>query len=354
MSRSRFTYQPQKKGSTLTNRRIATRRAAAVFAGVLTAAGLAVYGTAGSSAQTSAASHTPGKHYKITYVVPDETNAYDITQVCGTKIAAKQLGVSLNVVAPPPPGGVPQYATTLEAAISAHPNALIAQPPDDAKAFEVTLRRAAQSGMKVLFSDTAQDNRSYASGYVSSDNLGGGKLAADEMAKLTGGKGEVVALAPNTVLSLRNRLTGFTKELKKVAPKVKYLGAYYDPGYSDAKYVSIMVGLLSRYPDLTGIFANYDSPTTDVVTALREAGKLGKVHVVGFDPTPPVVADLRAGDIDAVVAQQPALENEMVVKQAVNVLNGGKPIAHTLVPTTLMTKQNVATTAPKDAYKSHC
>ena len=62
---------------------------------------------------------------------------------------------------------------------------------------------------------------------ISTDNLAGGRAAADALVKAIGGSGEVAGISVNPGISTTDqRQQGFEQELKKY-PKVKYLGTQY-------------------------------------------------------------------------------------------------------------------------------
>ena len=75
-------------------------------------------------------------------------------------------------------------------------------------------------------------------------------------------------------------------------------------------------------PDLKGIFAANLFSAEGAATALKQAGKLGKVKIVGFDAGPKQVEDLKAGLVQALIAQQPAQIGKDGVDQALAALDG--------------------------------
>jgi ribose transport system substrate-binding protein len=54
-----------------------------------------------------------------------------------------------------------------------------------------------------------------------------------------------------------------------------------------------------------GVFAPNESSTLGLLNALKASQLAGKIKFVGFDATPPIVDAIKAGYIDAVVAQNP-------------------------------------------------
>ena len=89
---------------------------------------------------------------------------------------------------------------------------------------------AVKAGIPVLFVDTTLNDSSMAVTTISTDNLAGGKAAADALAKVLGTKGGKVA-GINTVPGVSTtdaRMAGFTQELKKY-PQLDNLGTTFPP-----------------------------------------------------------------------------------------------------------------------------
>ena len=63
--------------------------------------------------------------------------------------------------------------------------------PTDTKAMYAPIKQLSDNGSKVVLVDTTLDQSDFAVSQIASDNLGGGKAAADTLGKLIGGKGKV-------------------------------------------------------------------------------------------------------------------------------------------------------------------
>ena len=60
-----------------------------------------------------------------------------------------------------------------------------------------------------------------------------------------------------------------------------------------------------RDQGIDGIFAPNESSASGMLEALRSLGLNRKVHLVGFDSSPPLLQAVSEGDIDALVVQDP-------------------------------------------------
>ncbi len=80
-------------------------------------------------------------------------------------------------------------------------------------------------------------------------------------------------------------------------------------------------------PDLTAIYTTQDAGAEGAANALRAAGKRGTVRVVGYDATLRQVELLKAGELDALVAQNPRQIGTEMIESMVKVLKEGRQAA---------------------------
>src|SRR5205085_11183002 len=82
--------------------------------------------------------------------------------------------------------------------------------------------------------------------------------------------------------------------------------------------------ILTRNPDLIGIFADNESSSMGASLALKSRGNT-KVRMVAFDASEPLVADLRHHYIDALLVQDPFKMGYESTKAIAMKLRGEKP-----------------------------
>ncbi|MBG6191804.1 ribose transport system substrate-binding protein [Arthrobacter sp. CAN_A212] len=174
---------------------------------------------------------------------------------------------------------------------------------------------------------------------VSSDNVAGGRQAADELAAAMGEEGEVIVLQGVAGTSAsRDRGAGF-EEGMAAYPNITVV-AMQTANFDRAEALNVATNLLQANPDVTGIFAENDEMALGAIQALGDrAGD--DVSVVGFDGTEDGLAAIEAGTLTATIAQQPA----ELGKQAVEVLEqilAGETVEETIpVPVTTVNADNV-------------
>ena len=92
---------------------------------------------------------------------------------------------------------------------------------------------------------------------------------------------------------------------------------------SIAQSLAVAENMLTAHPDLDGIFASNESGTEGASQALK-ARRNPHVKLVGFDSSPMLIEELKAGVIKALVIQDPFRMGETAVNQAVKAVRGEK------------------------------
>lgn len=198
----------------------------------------------------------------------------------------------------------------------------IALSPIDKKAMVSAVERAMHSKIPVIIFDSGIDTEQFIS-MVATDNFRGGELAADRIATILDGEGEVamVKVQPGSA-STMEREDGFEQRVAKVYPNIKIVDARY--GMADfAKSLAVAENMLTAHPNLEAIFASNESSTVGAVQALKQ--RKSDVKLVGFDSSAALIEDLKAGAIDSLVIQDPFRMGYESVKAALDQL-GGKPV----------------------------
>jgi len=310
----------------------------------------------GSAAAGSASASSPaaaGKAYNLELVVGTKSDDFYVTMECGAQAEAKALGVHLTVTGPAD-FSASEQAPILNAVAASKPDALIVAPTD-VKALNPELQRIASEGVKVVFVDTTTTNPSIAVSHITSDNTGGGKLAADSLASQIGGKGTVAVINVNPGISTTDaRIAGFNAEMKAKYPGITVLGVQYDND-SSSTAASQVEADIAAHPNLSGVFATNVLSAQGAATGVQHAGASGKVKVATFDAEPQQITALKANTIQLAVAQSPYLEGQDGVEQAVNALSGKTVTDNRWTALVAITQQNVnSPSVQKNIYVSSC
>lgn len=176
--------------------------------------------------------------------------------------------------------------------------------------------------------------------HIGSDNEAAGAKGADYLVSVLGkdAKGPVLVIEGlSGNITGEKRAHGFAEELKKAAPDLKIVASL--PGDWDSlKAANITNDTLQRTPNLVAIFCANDDMALGAVEAARSAGK-DKLIVIGVDGNVNAVKSIKAGRLNASVAQLPYLVGMEAVEDMKKLLDGGKVAEMTYVPTLVLTKQ---------------
>jgi ribose transport system substrate-binding protein len=308
----------------------------AMAIGIAAVAATAQRGNAAPATNTQAQ-----KQYTFYLVAGIASDAFYLTMNKGAQAAAKALGnVKVVFTGSPKAFSPPTQIPYLNGAIARHPDVIMIAPTDKT-ALIAPMQNAVTKGIPLVTVDTFI-SKPLAFTNVSTDNLAGGRAAADALVKAIGGSGEVAAISVNPGISTTDqRRDGFIAELKKY-PKVKYLGIQYCND-DQTKASNQMSALMSAHPNLKGVFAMNVVSGNGVTAAVKAAGKAGQVKLVEFDAGPPQVQALKEGTIDALVAQYPYGIGQQAVQLAYKYVTGHKTgiKAHYGTGSAIVTKANV-------------
>ncbi len=197
--------------------------------------------------------------------------------------------------------------------------------PLDSQALVRPVHNAIQAGVPIVIMDSDLKSDEYVS-FVATDNYKGGVLAGEEMARLLGGQGNVILLRYQVgSASTEARENGFLDALKK-HPGIKLISSDQHAGATRELAYQASQNLLNRFGrEVNGVFCPCEPPTIAMTKALRDIGLgKGKVKMVGFDAGSQSVLDMKNGDLQALVVQNPMLMGYLGVATAVKHLRGEK------------------------------
>lgn len=307
-----------------------------------------------SASETSSASVPVGptkasKNYKIAFIQGVQGDEFYITMQCGIQAEAAKLGVTVTTQGPQKFNPTLQRPI-LDSVVQSKPDAILIAPTD-VKALQQPLADAAKAGIKIVLVDTTTQDPSFAVSQVSSDNVGGGAAAFTALQTLVPGGGKVMVESVDPGISTTDqRLQGFQDAVKADA-KFSYVGVQYS--HDDAATATTQVGAqLQKNPDLVGVFGANLFAAEGAATAVRQSGKGAQVKIVAFDAGPNQIKDLKAGTVQALVAQKPGDIGKLGLDQAVLALDGGKTTPKIGTGSVVLTKDNVDSAGA--AYQSKC
>ncbi|GLY95802.1 ABC transporter substrate-binding protein [Actinoplanes sp. NBRC 103695] len=308
-----------------------------------------------STSESSAAPEIPlptkaSKNYNITFIQGVQGDAFYISMQCGIQEEAAKLGVTVNTQGPQ------KFDPTLQkpifdSAVNAKPDAILIAPTD-VKAMQAPLQAAA-ANTKIVLVDTSTEDPSYAVSAIASDNEGGGKAAFDAIKQLAPQGGKVLAISVDPGISTTDaRVKGFS-EAAAADGKYPYVGVQYSHN-DPATAAQLVTAALQKDPDIVGVFAANLFAAQGSATGIQQAGKKGKVSVIGFDAGPDQVKALKDGTVQALIAQQPGYIGKVGLGEAVAALDGGQVTKKVQTGFSIITQQNIDGDQKDAAYKASC
>ncbi|HEY8457197.1 MAG TPA: ABC transporter substrate-binding protein [Actinopolymorphaceae bacterium] len=262
------------------------------------------------------------KRYKVSLIVGLKGDDFYGSLACGARQAAEKLGVELDVQGPNKWDAAEQIPV-LNSVVTSRPDAILIAPVDDT-ALQAPLEQAAAQGIEIVLVDTTVKDPSLAVSQVTSDDELAGRKAAEEVIRVTGGKGSVVTINTQPgVSTVAARVKGFEERLRQ-EPGITYVGEKFS-GDDAAKASSVVTSTLSAHPDLAAVFATNTLTGQGAATGIKNAHKTGEIKLIGFDANPSGVQALEDGAAQGQVVLQPLDIGYQGVTQAVNALEG-KPV----------------------------
>lgn len=255
----------------------------------------------------------------------------------GAVAAARETGVEIQWNAPTSETDYAGQLQIMNAMINRRVDA-IAVAPIDKRAMVGVVERAAREGIPVIIFDTGVDTEAFTA-RIATDNYSGGRLAGERMGQILKGKGKVLLLAcqPGAASTIA-REQGFEDVLREKFPGIRIADKRF--GMSDfAKSLAVAENMLTAHPDADGMFASNETGSVGAAQALK--ARQSRTRLVGFDWSPTLLEDLKAGVIDSLVVQDPFRMGHDAVIAAVRVLRGEKPERIQNLPARLITREDL-------------
>ena len=235
-----------------------------------------------------------------------------------------------------------QQIQVVENFMARHVSAIVLAPLDS-QALVKPVHNAIQAKVPVVIMDSDLKSDKYVS-FVATDNYKGGQLAGEQMGKLLGGRGNVILLRYAVgSASTEAREAGFLDVLKTSYPNIKIISSDQHAGPTRETGYQVSQNLLNRFGrEVNGIFCPCEPPTIAMAKALRDIGLAGgKVKMIGFDAGSQSVVDMKNGDVQALVVQNPLLMGYLGVVTAMKYLRGEKVEKRIDTGVVLVTPENM-------------
>ncbi|MCY7486709.1 ribose ABC transporter substrate-binding protein RbsB [Paenibacillus alvei] len=253
------------------------------------------------------------KNMKIGLSVSTLNNPFFVSLKDGVVAEAKKHGIETIVV--DAQNDSAKQSNDVDDLMQKGVNVLLINPTDSS-AISTAVQSANNLGIPVITLDRSADQGDVKA-LVASDNVKGGRMAAEFIEKHVGKNAKVIELEGVAGASAtRERGKGF----HEVADQTLKVIAKQTADFDRTKGLNVMENLLQANPDVQAVFAHNDEMALGAIEAIKSTGK--NIPVVGFDGNDDALKSIQEGKLTATVAQQPELIGQLAVQAAYDVLQG--------------------------------
>ena len=216
--------------------------------------------------------------------------------------------------------------------------------PVDSKGIGPGIIEANKANIPVFTADIAAEEGKVIC-HIASDNIQGGKLAGEYIAKYLNGKGKVALIDQPAITSVLDRVQGFKEAISKY-PGIEIVADVNGQGVRD-RSLQAATDVLQAHPDLNGIFGINDDSALGALDAVQQYNKKN-VIIIGYDATPPAVdAILKGTHLKADVVQYPEKIGEQTIQMIKKYIDGEKVPAKLPVDVGIVDKTSLEKTSSK-------
>jgi ribose transport system substrate-binding protein len=212
------------------------------------------------------------------------SDAWSEQLVAGLKAEFEKLGIKLVGVTDAENDPAKQ-STQIETLLAAKPDFIVSLPTD-AVAMADAYRKAADAGVKLVFSTLVPKGfvggKDYVS-LVSDDRFSGGLVSGYQLAQAIGGKGEVgVIFHDADNFTTKQSYLGVLQALKEFPKITVFEEGVVGPDFAGNAQAATNA-LLTKHPNLAGAWGVWDLPAEGIMAAARAAGRTDlKITTIGF------------------------------------------------------------------------
>ncbi|BBI35385.1 ABC transporter substrate-binding protein [Cohnella abietis] len=240
----------------------------------------------------------------------------------GAEKAAAELNVEITFEGPETESQVDKQLEMLQVALDKKPSA-IGFAALDSQASIPYLKKAQDAGIPIVAFDSGVESTIPVTTVATNNSVAAG-IAADKMAELIGGEGEVAVIAHDqTSRTGIDRRDGFANRIKEKYPNIKIVDIQYGGG-DHLKSTDLAKAIMQAHPNIKGFFGTNEGSAIGVINAVSETKMTGKITVVGFDSGKAQIDAIKNGLMAGAVSQNPVGIGYETVKAAVAAVKGEK------------------------------
>lgn len=314
------------------------RRVLAVGWVVLIFVAIVAAGCGGGGTDTSTGGGSGASSLKLAYIAGVKANPAYTAVGCGVEQYGQESGASIEVQEPDEftaSSQIPVVNATVQSGIDG-----LVISPNNASALQAPLEGLIGQGIPVATALNAVAEPEALTSAATSDEVSGGKLAAELVAKALDEEGTVgvVTFTPGGSSATDGRLEGFEAQIKEY-PNIDYVGFQVTNSLAANDGAEAANALLAANPGLSAIVTTFPDAAVGVATALRQQHK--EVYDLAFDAVPGTLNALENGSLDELINFDYAKLGVLAAEQLVKSINGESVKASQLIPPLVVTPENI-------------
>ena len=302
------------------------------FTSIAAAAAVAIGATATSSM---------AEDVSMAFIVKDMTNPYYWRMGEGAKRAAEELGIELSYVSAEFNGDIEGQIAVFESEMVKGHDAIVLVPMNGT-ALIPKVMEANSAGIPIITADTrVDDGPAEVETFVGLDEQTSFAGMAQWVVDQLGGEGKVAILegfrgSSTAELRLRGMMEVFDAN-----PGIEVV-ASIAADWDTEKGLKASEDILQAHPDVDSIVGSNDLMALGAVQAVKGAGKLDDVIIVGDDAIPSALAALRSGELNATIDGNTDLVGYEAVMAAYRHVTKGEELDEWIVvESSIMTAEDV-------------
>jgi len=285
-----------------------------------------------------------GKKYKIGLSMNTLNNPFFVDAKNGVQKAADENNVELIVT--DAQNSAATQVSDIENLIAQKPDLIIIDPADS-DAIVAAVEACNAANIPVITMDR-ESNGGEVVAHIGFDAIKSGNIAGEYIAEQVKNIPDAKIVEIQGIMGTnvaQNRSKGFNEIMEKNNLKVI---ARQAADFDRAKAMTVMENILQANPEIDAVYASNDEMALGALEAIKAAGRLDDIILVGCDAIDQSLEKIRSGEMEATIAEPPYFLGKQALQTALAVLKGETVEKSVILDNQLVTKENVDTLKTRD------
>lgn len=290
-----------------------------------------------------AGQESSGKKYVIGLAMNTQTNPFFVDVKDGVQKAADEHGIELYITDAQDDPTI--QMKDVENLITKQPDAIIIDTCDS-DAIVSSIEACNEAGIPVFTMDRESNGGEVVS-HIGYDAIKSGRMAGQYLVDTLGGKGKIVEIQGIMGTNVaQNRSQGFN-EIMKENPDMEIVACQV-ADFDRAKGMSVMENILQANPEIDGLYAANDEMLLGALEAMEAAGRTDDIVKIGCDAIDDTLDAMKAGKVDATIAEPPFFLGKAILNTAFDYLEGKEIEPYVILDNQLVTQDTVDSLVTKE------